>query len=56
MDLKHEIELIEFDAQFAFDECKKRAESRDLELDYVIGEFLKAFNRLAKNPEIKFGG
>lgn len=48
MDLKYEKELIKFDAEFAFKECKKRAESRDLELDYVIEEFLKAFNKQVK--------
>lgn len=48
MDLQYEKELIEFDAEYALEECKKRAESRDLELDYVTSEFLKAFDRLAK--------
>lgn len=48
MDLKHEKKLIELDAEYALNECKKRAESRNLELDYVISEFQNAFNRLAK--------
>lgn len=48
MNLKHEKELIKLDAEFAFNECKKRAESRHLELDYVVSEFLKEFNMLTK--------
>lgn len=48
MDLKHEKKLIELDAEYALNECKKRAESRNLELDYVISEFQNAFNRLVK--------
>lgn len=48
MDLKYEKKLIELDAEYALNECKKRAESRNLELDYVISEFQNAFNRLAK--------
>lgn len=48
MDLEYEKKLIEIDAEYAIDECKKRAESRNLELDYVIFEFKNAFNKLAK--------
>lgn len=48
MDLEYEKKLIEFDAEYAFNECKKRAECRSLELDYVISEFQKAFNKLAQ--------
>lgn len=48
MNLKYERELIERDAEYAFNECKERAENRNLELDYVISEFQKAFNRLVK--------
>ncbi|MCU6734929.1 hypothetical protein [Diplocloster agilis] len=48
MDLEYEKTLIEIDAEYAIDECKKRAQSRNLELDYVISEFQKSFNKLAK--------
>ena len=49
MDMKYEKKLIEFDAEYAINECKKRAKSRNLELDYVIYEFKKAFDRLVKD-------
>lgn len=52
MNLSYEKELIEFDAEFAFGECIKRAETRHLELDYVVSEFLKVFNKLAKDNSV----
>lgn len=52
MDLKYENELIKFDAEFAFEECKKRAESRDLEFDYVVQKFISEFTKLAKKNNL----
>lgn len=49
MDLEYEKELIKSDAEFALNGCKERAEDRELEIDYVISEFLKAFNKLVKD-------
>lgn len=52
MDLKYENQLIKFDAEFAFEECKKRAENRDLELDYVVQKFIGEFIKLSKKENI----
>lgn len=49
MNLKYENELIKRDAEFAISECEERAESRYLENDYVIRQFLKEFSKIAKS-------
>jgi len=48
MNLKHEKELIKWDAELAMKQCEERAEDRHLEKDYVISQFIKEFSKLAK--------
>ena len=48
MDLKKEIELIKWDAEFALKQCEDRADNRDLEKDYVVAQFLKEFSKMAR--------
>lgn len=53
MDLKLENKLISYDAEFAFKECKERAENRNLELDYVLEQFIKEFKKIASKNGFK---
>ncbi len=48
MDLRKEIELIKRDAEFALEQCEDRADSRYLEKNYVVAQFLKEFSKMAK--------
>jgi len=48
MDLKHDNQLIQWDAELAMKQCEERAEDRYLEKDYVISQFIKEFSKLAK--------
>ena len=47
-DINFEKQLIKGDAEEAFDNLVYRANSRNLEKDFVFQEFLKQFNELAK--------
>lgn len=49
MNIKDENRLIKFDADYAYNECARRAASRNIELDYVIERFLLEFRKTAKS-------
>lgn len=49
MDLKQENKLIKWDAEYALRECENRADSRCLEKDYVVAQFLKEFSKMARD-------
>lgn len=51
-DIKFEKQLIKSDAEEAFENLIYRANSRQLEKDFVFREFLKEFNVLAKKNGI----
>lgn len=51
-DIKFEKQLIKGDAEEAFENLIYRANSRQLEKDFVFREFLKQFNVLAKKNGI----
>lgn len=47
-DINFEKELIKSDAEEAYDNCIYRAESRHLEKDFVIQEFINQFTALVR--------
>ena len=51
-DINFEKQLIKSDAEEAFENLVYRANSRQLEKDFVFQEFLKQFNALAKKNGI----
>lgn len=51
-DINFEKELIKSDAEEVYDNCIYRAESRQLEKDFVCREFIKQFNALVKKNGI----
>lgn len=51
-DINFEKQLIKSDAEEAFENLVYRANSRQLEKDFVFQEFLKQFNTLAKKNGI----